>query len=529
MGSRNRLLFGLGLSGLGFYVTAGTALADPAPAPPRHVPPAAAASGGNRPLEVAQTNGTRVNNDKAAPPKSLAMPRDKTTGRTPDGTPRTLAEALAATYSNQPALQAERAKLRATDEGVPQALAGWRPTVTMSGTLGYGDGLGRAYSIAAGKYLNAPTPRDIATALATVTQPLYTGGGTQAKVNQSKNQVMAGRATLIQQEETSFLNAVSAYVGVIQRKQLLDLQINNEQVLGKQLQATNDRFRVGEITRTDVAQAEASLAGARAQRETAEGDLLTARGVFQQIIGFAPPADLVEPQPLALPVKSETEAVARAAINNPQVIVALFNDAAARDNVDVQFAKLMPQVALQGQTFQQNNQNARSAQANGYQIVMQVTVPVYQGGAEYSTVRQARQAQQQTQRQIDDARRIAVQNAVQSWSTLASARAAAGSTRAQIKANEIALEGVEREAIVGSRTTLDVLTAQQTLLNSRTSLVQNLTQLVIASYQVAAAIGNLTARDLRLQVPLYDETAYYNAVKDRWAGLADNATDQPGR
>jgi outer membrane protein len=211
------------------------------------------------------------------------------------------------------------------------------------------------------------------------------------------------------------------------------------------------------------------------------------------------------------------------------VIVALFNDAAARDFVDVQFAQLMPQVALQGQTFQQNNQSARSAQANGYQIVAQVSVPVYQGGAEYATVRQARQTQQQTQRQIDDARRIAVQNAVQSWSTLASARAAAGSTRAQIKANEIALEGVEREAIVGSRTTLDVLTAQQTLLNSRTSLVQNLTQLVIASYQVAAAIGNLTARDLRLQVPLYDETAYYNAVKDRWAGLADNATDQPGR
>jgi len=144
-------------------------------------------------------------------------------------------------------------------------------------------------------------------------------------------------------------------------------------------------------------------------------------------------------------------------------------------------------------------------------------------------VRQARQQEQQTQRLVDDARRTAVQNAVQAWETLVAARAAADSTRSQIRANEIALEGVEREAIVGSRTTLDVLNAQQTLLNSQTSLVQNLAQLVNASYAVAAAIGRLTARDMHLPVPLYDETAYYNAVRDKWVGLGDYATNQPGR
>ncbi len=125
--------------------------------------------------------------------------------------------------------------------------------------------------------------------------------------------------------------------------------------------------------------------------------------------------------------------------------------------------------------------------------------------------------------------RTAVQNAIQSWETYTAARAAAASTRSQIRANEIALEGVQREAIVGSRTTLDVLNAQQSLLNSRVTLVQNLAQLVNASYQVAAAIGRLTARDMHLKVPLYDETAYYKAVKDRWIGLGDYATDQPGR
>jgi outer membrane protein len=445
------------------------------------------------------------------------------------GVPHTLAEALAATYSNQPALQAERAKLRATDENVPQALAGWRPTVVMAGTAGYGDGKTRTYSGLSGSYLNVQTDRLIGTAQATLTQPLYNGGKTQASVNRAKNQVMAERATLIAQEQTSFINTVNAYVGVIQNQQLLALNINNEQVLAKQLQATNDRFRVGEITRTDVAQAEAALAGATAQRQTAEGNLQTARGTYQQIVGFMPPADLVEPQPLALPVKTQQDATLVAANNNPTVVTALFNDAAAKDAVDVAFAQLLPQVSLQGQVFQQANASSRSSQANGYQAVVQLSVPIYQGGSEYSAVRQARQSAQQTQRLVDDARRTAVQNAVQAWETLVAARASAASTREQIRANQIALEGVEREAIVGSRTTLDVLNAQQALLNSRVTLVQNLAQLVNASYQVALALGRLTARDLHLPVPLYDETAYYNAVKDKWVGLGDYATQQPGR
>jgi outer membrane protein len=517
MVSRHGLLIGLGVA----------LAAAPAFAQAPNSRSATAASSSQPPARAAQAK--RVTVAQATPAQPL--PGANTAPATSQiGVPHTLAEALAATYANQPALQAERAKLRATDENVPQALAGWRPTVVMAGTAGYGDGMGRAFTRAGGgAWLNVQTDRLIGTAQATLTQPLYTGGKAQASVNRAKNQVMAERATLIGQEQTSFSNTVSAYVNVIQAQQLLALNVNNEQVLAKQLQATNDRFRVGEITRTDVAQAEAALAGATAQRQTAEGTLQTARGTFQQVVGFYPPGDLVEPQPLALPVKSEQEATATAANNNPTVVTALFNDAAAKDAVDVAFAQLMPQVSLQGQVFQQNNAGARSAQNNGYQAVVSVSVPVYQGGAEYSAVRQAKQSSQQTSRLVDDARRTAVQNAVQAWETLAAAKSAAASTRQQIRANEIALEGVEREAIVGSRTTLDVLNAQQSLLNSRVTLVQNLTQLVTASYQVAAAIGRLTARDLHLPVPLYDETAYYSAVKDKWVGLGDYARDQPGR
>ena len=516
---RHGLLPGLVVAGLGLVASG-----MPASAETKTASPHAKAS-----ATTGKTASTHVAQAGATPRAPAAKPRS-------DG-PHTLFEALAATYSNQPALLAERAKLRATDESVPQALAGWKPTVVLGTTAGYGDGINRAYSSTLtnpvtgrpGATVTTQTVRDFATGQVTVSQNLYTGGRVQGNVNRSKNQVMAERAALINQEQTSFLASVTSYVGVIQARQLLELQHNNEQVLAKQLQATNDRFRVGEITRTDVAQAEAALAGARAQRETAEGNLLVARGTFRQVVGVQPPEDMVEPQPLLLPVKNEAEASALAATNNPTVIAALFNNASAKDAVDVAMAALMPQVGLQGQTFQQENAGARNSEASGYAVTLQMQVPLYQGGAEYGAVRAARQTQQQTSRQIDDAKRSAVQNAVQALSTYNSAKAAANSTRTAIRSNEIALEGVTREAIVGSRTTLDVLNAQQALLNSRTTLVQNLSQLITASFQVAQAIGRLTARDLRLPVPLYDETAYYNAVKDRWIGLGDYATDQPAR
>ena len=332
--------------GLGVIVAAGPAFGQtPASTPPTGKP---AADKPAKHITVAQATMKPVPAMAAAPP---AQP----------GAPHTLAEALAATYSSQPTLLAERAKLRATDENVPQALSGWRPTVVMAGTAGYGDGMSRSFSSSAGHWINTQTDRVIGTAQTTLTQPLYNGGKTQASLNRAKNQVMAERANLINQEQTSFINAVIAYVGpavplsanqvqvgVIETQQLLALAINNEQVLAKQLQATNDRFRVGEITRTDVAQAEAALAQATAERQTAEGNLETARGTFQQVIGFLPPGDLVAPQPLALPVKTARDASIMAANNNPLVVAALFNDAAAKDAIDVAFSQLMPQVSFQG-------------------------------------------------------------------------------------------------------------------------------------------------------------------------------------
>jgi outer membrane protein len=446
----------------------------------------------------------------------------------PPGTPHTLQAALGAAYSYSPSLQSQRATLRATDEGVPQALAGWRPTVVLGASPGYANADSTALNSLGNGHVTFPNNRLIFSGTATVTQPLYRGGRTRASTNQAKNADYAGRATLIATEEQVFSNTVSAYVGVIQANQLLQLNISNEQVLREQLRAANDRFRVGEITRTDVAQAEAALAGAIAQRETAEGNLRTAQATYVQQVGF-PPDNLSDPQPLRVPIKNEQEAASVAAANNPNVIAALFNDAAAKDAIDVAWSALMPTVSLQGQAFRQDNTQQPHTRAIGETVTAVLSVPLYQGGSEYSAVRQARQTEQARRKTLDDARRTAVQAAVSAWETLVAARATIASTQAQIKANEVALVGVEQEALVGSRTTLDVLNAEQALLTSRVTLVQNLASLVTASYSLASATGRLTARDLNLGVPLYDDTAYYRAVRDRLWGTGDYATDQPGR
>jgi outer membrane protein len=278
-----------------------------------------------------------------------------------------------------------------------------------------------------------------------------------------------------------------------------------------------------------VAQAEAALAQAISTRQTAEGNLQTAAATFFAEVGVYPPKDLADPQPLRLPVHSETEASDTSARNNPNVISALFAEAEAKDNIDTQFANLGPQLYLQV-LAQHSSAGSFAAQTTyGGQATINLALPIYQGGAEYAAVRQARQQYQQAVRTTEQQVRTARENAVQSWDTLLAARAATQSSKVAVRSAQIAVEGTERQALVGSATTQDVLIQQQNLLSAETTLVQNVTSVVTASYGVASAIGRLTARDLGLSVPLYDETAYYNAVRNKLWGTGDYAVRQPGR
>jgi outer membrane protein len=428
---------------------------------------------------------------------------------------QTLQESLALAYANNPTLQAARARLRTTDEGVPQALAGWRPTVQVTGSLGTGRS-----DISQNDVRRNNVRRDPTSVAASVTQPIYRGGATTAQTRAAENRVLAERARLLATEQQVLQDTVNAYVALIRDQEEVRLNTNNEQVLARQLQATNERFRVGEITRTDVAQAESRLAGARAARADAEGRLQASRATFQRLVG-QPPQRLTAPQPISPPVTTSTQAAQVAALNNPNVVAALFDEAAARDQIDVQFASLLPQVSVTAQVSRVDNSQNPDTRIQGSQVTANLTVPIYAGGAEYAAVRQARQAAQQARQLIDQQRRQAQADATQAWENLQTSRATVESVRSQIRAAEIALDGVQREAIVGSRTTLDVLNAEQELLNARVALVRALATVVTNSSTLAASLGRLTARDLGLPVPIYDMEAYYRNVRDRWAGLGD--------
>jgi len=484
----------------------------------------------------------------------------------PDHVPHTLADALGIAYETNPQLTGERAKVRATDENLPSALAGWRPTVTVAATDGFFDERqdqitncgSAAFSGAtsalnnASCYNNGVVPsspsladknfksnndynnsqlasRNYNTQTATVTEYLYRAGKTSASTHQADNSIYAERARLIAEEETVFSDTVNAYVTYVEDTQLLALNVQNEQVLGDELRAVADRYRVGELTRTDVAQAEAALAAAISQRETAQGNLQTAGAAFYNQVGVSPPKDLADPQPLRLPVKTEQEAADVAASNNPNVVAALFNEAQQKDAIDVAFAALGPQIYLQGQGFNQVRSSLAGFTTYGFQGTINLSLPLYQGGAEYAAIRQARQTYQQAVRQTESAVRASREQAVQAWDTLVAARAATASSRIAVRSAQIAVEGTERQALVGSATTQDVLIQQQNLLSAQITLVQNVTSVVTSSYTVAQATGRLTAKDLGLAVPLYDETAYYHAVKNRLWGTGDYAVHEPGR
>lgn len=299
-------------------------------------------------------------------------------------------------------------------------------------------------------------------------------------------------------------------------------------MLREQLKYTKTQFNVGEITMTSVAQAQASLAQAIAQVQVATGNLQIAQENFRQLVGLYPAENLAPPQPLLLPVESRAAAAAAAVANNPNVIAAEFTDAADKDAVNVAFSALMPQLQVQASAFHEIGQSYSDSQLKGGSLIGQLTVPLYQGGSEYAAIRQARAKEQQSFAAILDAQRSAYYQGTQAWETIEATRAAIVSTNAEIKANAIALDGTEREELVGTRTTLDVLNAQELLLNSQVQQVQNIGTLVNNTYTVASAIGRLTVRDLGLPVQEYDDLKYYNAVKYAAFGTGENADREVG-
>ncbi|MEO1191024.1 MAG: TolC family outer membrane protein [Pseudomonadota bacterium] len=432
---------------------------------------------------------------------------------------QSLEEALANTYLTNPTLLAARAELRSVNEGVPQALSAWRPQVTISGDVGY------ETSKLLGENLQ-PTSGYTAGGALTVNQTIYSGGSIRASVDSAEAVVFAQRALLADTEQSVLLAAVTAYIDVWQAKAILDLNIANEERLRRQREATVDRFNVGEVTRTDVSQADARLAGATADRVAAEGDLATAQSIFYQIIGLVP-TEVEQAEPIAILPRSLQETVAYAQQDAPNLVAARFLENSALSDIRVQLGSLLPQVSLIGLLDYARDGSATSGTADldifTATIVAQVSIPLYQQGLVSSQVRQAKQIASQRRLEITEALRQAEQDGVTAWESLETARAQITSFESQVRANTVALEGVEQESLVGARTVLDVLDAEQELLQAQVSLVGAQRDEVVAAYQVSSAIGRLTAANLNLGVAIYNPRIDYDAVRDRWFGL-----DAPG-
>lgn len=435
---------------------------------------------------------------------------------------QTLTQALSTAYTSHPTLLAARAALRATDEGVPQALSGWRPTVTV--TSGYGaTGVRNRARVSQdgvdfGLYNGQTTSP--ANAAVVFNQPIYQGGRTVASTRRAEALILAGRARLLTVEQSVLYDVVFAYVSVVRDAELLRLNDNNVTVLEQQTSATDRRLRVGEVTRTDALQAESRLASAQGNRAAAAGALEISRAAFQRAVGAAP-ARLTAPQPLRPPAANLAALRTAAAAENPAVVAAQFDNKAARDAIDVQFSQLLPQLSVQGQVFRNDNAANRGSRTTGQAVTASVSVPIYQGGAEYSAVRQARETAQQSRRLVDDQRLVAVQSAVSAWQGSIAARAQIETSRRAIRAYDAALDGVQREALLGSRTTLDVLNAELELLAARSTLIRAAADAVTTSYAAAVAVGRLTAADLHLPVEFYDWDVHYRDVRNRMVGLGN--------
>jgi outer membrane protein len=448
----------------------------------------------------------------------------------------TLVWALVQAYQNNPSLNAQRASLRATDENVPQALSGYRPklSITANGGENFTNAVTQTYTNSASvlgpcfvanpagcvsSVTSVSTPFTSRGVGASATETLYNGMQTANRVRQAESQVMGARETLRVTEQQVLLDAATAYMNLLRDEAILELNRRNVEVLTEQLKQTRDRFNVGEVTRTDVAQAESRLAAGRSALLGAQSNDLTSVGNYRRVIGVAPgklapgvPVDRFSPPSLK-------GAIAQGEALSPSVLAATYGVDIAELAVKINEGSLYPNLTLAANVSQNWLATDTTPRQFLASIAGQLTIPLYQGGGEYSAIRQSKETLGQQRLNLDVNRDQARATVVQNWGQLIAAKAQIEATTAQVNAAEIALNGVREEARVGQRTTLDVLNAQQELVNARVSLVTAQHDRVVASYTLLAAVGALSVRTLGLSAPIYDPQVHYQQVRDAWIGL----------
>lgn len=437
----------------------------------------------------------------------------------------TLMSALARTYSGNPDINQQRSGVHARDEDTTNALGGMRPKAGLSASIGpefstikipSGRTVTGQRAYFADEYLG--TPRSAALS---VSQTLFDGGRTQSAVPQAESGVFAARANLGAGEQAILQSGVNAYMDVLRDTAILALRKNNNAVLEEQLRQTRIRFQFGEVTAADVAQAEAALAHGRSDYYGSQAILQMSAASYRQIVGVEPrrlePPDTVE----KLLPKSLKDAVPIALIEHPAVVAALHQVDAAEHAVKIAEGALTPTLAIGAQVSPQGDSFMGWTGTRQFSVLAAATlnVPLYQGGSEYGAIRKAKEQLSQARLGADVQRDNVRRSVVFAFAQLQAAKASIVSSQAEVNAAEKSLTGVREEAKVGQRTTLDILNAQQTLLSARVNLVIAQHDRVVASFAALAAVGQLSARDLHLNVTEYDPTIHYEQVKDKWFGF----------
>ncbi len=429
----------------------------------------------------------------------------------------TLEEALAYTYVANPTILSQRAYLRSVYEKITQSLSGYKPT--LSGNASYGYSYTRSKS---SPVFEEEESMPVSFGVSAV-QPVFSGFGTSASVKAAKAQFEAERANLKNVEQSSLLSAVVAYTDVIRALAVLKLNQNNENVLYRQLEYTQDRFRVGELTKTDVAQAEARHAGAVAARISAQGDLKVAYAAYQKVIGKMPDR-IFEPEvPSAKLPQTLNDALEIALKANPNVQSAKMQAKSAQSAIEVAQADYYPSVEIQA-SYQNMRAGAHGSADFGFgtvetgrargedtSVMLVMDVPLYRAGNTVSKVRESKYIAGQARININSVKRDVIRETTQAWENYQSTKASLASLEEQVKASSLALEGVRYEEQAGTRTILDVLNAEQELLDARVSVVTAKKNLIDASYQLIASMGLMTPSGLGLDIARYRKTSEQSA------------------
>ncbi len=438
----------------------------------------------------------------------------------------TIELALAKAYRNNPQLNAQRAVVRQIDENVPQALAGGRPTISATANAGkqhtntteiFPPIPGTPLTSPAAVNITGPTTPRSAGINGSLT--LLDGFRTANWTSAAEAQVFAARETLRVMEQSVLLSAAAAYMDFLRDSTNLEVQRNNVRVLQQMLKLTANRFDVGEVTHTDVSQSQAQVAAGEATKAATESTLATTRANYRRIIGDQPqslapgsPVDRYAPNTLEAAIK-------RGMSQNPSVTAAMYDVDVAQLQVKIAEGGLYPTLALHGNVQKQYDANITTPRLFASEVDVGLTIPIYQGGGEYSAIRQNKEAVGRQRLNVDQVRDQVASDITQYWGQIEATKAQTEAAQRQVKASADALDGVRVEAQAGQRTTLDVLNAQQALVNARISLVTAQHDRVVASYSFLSAVGGLSPMALHLPVEVYDPTVHYEQVRDAWFGV----------